>query len=279
MFDEQIKSRLAKDLKYHRENLEKNAEIYNYDRANAFNREIKKLGLVNGESYLDLFRKLITSVGNSMGYVRMLRSGGLNACSNASVFLPTLDEDMMFVSLSKENGLKEVTVKAAENLEHDIQNLSRNFAEGTKYFKLLVNQFVPYFQNPKHTHLKNFYIIVPPLTINFIEHILTSKDKLNKKDKNGALFTDDGFAMGLIYVLKLLNQISDFNSLNWYKSVKNKIRVERQKIEESRKQTGYYNDEKLSQTLLLSEKRLSLFQQEFELLFFNINSAKIFFND
>lgn len=137
MFDEHIKSRLIKDLKYYRENFEKSNQIYSYDRANAFCRDIKKLGITdNGQSYLDLFRELISHIGNAMGYVRMVRSGGLNACSNASVFIPKLDEDLNFVGLSKNCKLSEVTIKAAENLEHDIQNLSRNYAEGTMYFKV-----------------------------------------------------------------------------------------------------------------------------------------------
>lgn len=94
------------------------------------------------------------------------------------------------------------------------------------------------------------------------------------------MFTDDGFPMGLIYVLKLLDQITDFNSLNWYNSIKLKIKSERIKIEEQRKKivpNTSQNDEKLLQTLLLSEKRLNAFQMEFELLFYNISSAKIFF--
>lgn len=128
--------------------------------------------------------------------------------------------------------------------------------------------------------MNNFFIIVPALTINFIEFILTSKDKLNKKNKEGALFTDDGFAMGLIYVLKLLDQISEFNSLNWYKSIKLKIRNDREKIAVQRqKMEANEKDEKLSQTLVLSEKRLNAFQQEFELLFYNLSSAKIFFQN
>lgn len=146
--------------------------------------------------------------------------------------------------------------------------------------QLLVNTFIPYFRNPKNSHLKNFYIIVPALTINFIEHILIAKDKLNKKNKEGALFTDDGFPMGLIYILKMLDQITDFNSLNWYNSVRSKVDAERVNIASQRsKIQSKSSDEKLLQTLLLSEKRLNAFQMEFELLFYNISSAKIFFQN
>lgn len=115
------------------------------------------------------------------------------------------------------------------------------------------------------------------MTINYIEHILIAKDRLTKKNLEGALFTDDGFPMGLIYVLKLLDQITDFSSLNWAKSVRMKIQAERTKIDEQRVKIVAKNDEKLLQTLLLSEKRLNSFQMEFDLLFYNISSAKIFF--
>ena len=137
IYDEQIKSRLAKDLKHYRENLEINKQVYSYDRANSFNKSIKNLGLSeNNESFLDLFRQLISHIGNAMGYVRMVRSGALNACSNASVFLPALDADLKFVKLTKECNLPSTTEKAAENLENDLQNLVKNFAEGTQYFKV-----------------------------------------------------------------------------------------------------------------------------------------------
>lgn len=88
------------------------------------------------------------------------------------------------------------------------------------------------------------------------------------------------FILGLIYVLKLLNQTTEYNSLNWYKSIRMKINKEKALIQEQRNFIGdksEKSDEKLSQTLLLSEKKLAMFQQEFELLFYNISSAKIFF--
>jgi len=47
--------------------------------------------------------------------------------------------------------------------------------------------------------LKNFHIIVPSLTLNFVEYLLDAKDRLDKKKKDGAAICDDGFAMGLFF--------------------------------------------------------------------------------
>lgn len=137
IFDERIKSRLAKDLKHYRENLDKNSQVYSFDRANAFNRDIKKLGLnESGESFLDQFRKLVSQIGNSMGYIRMIRSGMNHVGAQASVCLPYLDDDLEFANLCVEDGLTGTTLKAAENLETDIQQLSKNYEEGMLFFKV-----------------------------------------------------------------------------------------------------------------------------------------------
>lgn len=111
---------------------------------------------------------------------------------------------------------------------------------------------------------------------------------MNKKTKQqGEFFTDDGFAIGLAYVLKLLNQTSDFNSLHWFKAVRRKYRDDRERLwneagcnadggkQSSSNQQSY--DAKLQQTLALSEKRINMILQEFDLLFCNLSSAKIFF--
>jgi SNF2 family DNA or RNA helicase len=64
------------------------------------------------------------------------------------------------------------------------------------FFQLLVNVFSKQFNSDKHSHLKNFYMIVPALSINFVEYLIGAKEKMLKNNKDGAAFTDDGMAMG-----------------------------------------------------------------------------------
>lgn len=139
LYNENIQSRLMKELKSFREmNAEKAEEeqIYSFERASIFIKSIRHMGLSkNGRSSLDLFQELITHIGNAMGYVRMMRSGGIHCCANASIFLPIDNEKPRFLQLC-ENRLGAETNNAAKNLEHDIKYLHHNDAGGADYFRV-----------------------------------------------------------------------------------------------------------------------------------------------
>ena len=48
--------------------------------------------------------------------------------------------------------------------------------------------------------------------IQFVDSMLIAKEKLNKKNAPKAYLTDDGFAMGLAYLIHILKMESMFNS-------------------------------------------------------------------
>ncbi|XP_018567265.1 WASH complex subunit 4 isoform X2 [Anoplophora glabripennis] len=278
MFDEHIKSRLLKDLRYFAEHKNELHQMYPYERAEKFNSGIRQLGLnQNGESYLDLFRKLITHIGNAMGYIRLIKSGGRRCLADGTCFIPDLKSIQYLNEIISQEDMPDLTQKAGTCFLDDLQSFLDNIEEATEYFKLLVKVFVPVLRNNNNVHLKNFYMIAPPLTINFIEHSLNCKEKLNKRNKADCAFTDDGFALGLAYIIELLNQESQLNSLHWFQSVQRKFKNERLKIKEQSNILTNSDDTKLRQTLTLTEKRISLFEKEFQLLYYSFSSARLFF--
>lgn len=275
MYDDYIKSKLIKDVRFFRDEKDSLKSKYPYERAEKFTKAIRKLGVQgDGITYLDQFRVLITTIGNAMGYIRMVRSGGLHYCSNAVNFVPDLQYILQFEDLVKEENLCNETIFAAKNLDSAVENLTKNFSESTDYFQLLVEVFARQLRDNKNAHLKNFHIIIPPLSLNFVEYMLNSKDKLDKKKKEGAAFSDDGFAMGLAYILKLLDQNSAFDSLHWFDSVADYYGSEIQKLEG---QQGKKKDEQ--QSIVLTKQKLLRYRKEFELLYFSLTGARIFFRE
>jgi len=281
LYDEQIKSRLTKDIRHFRQNLSALDHKYSFERADKFNKGIRKLGIMpDGGTYLDHFRMLITQIGNGMGYVRMIRSGGLHFVSNSIRFVPDISNDdngippPNFEQLCKDENMSAGSIEAGHTLDSVLQNLRKKFSDGNDYFQLLVNVFSKQLNDEKQSHLKKFYIIIPPLTINFVEHIIAAKEKMNKKSKDDAFFTDDGLAMGIAYILQVLDQWSLFDSLHWFQSVRDMYRDQIKKIQKQKSETS---EEKLDQTLALTLKRLDTYEKEFRLLYFGLSSARIFF--
>lgn len=139
-----------------------------------------------------------------------------------------------------------------------LDNLAQNLSESSDYFKLLVDVFRPFFRDQRHLHLRYFYLIVPPLTVNYAEHIVTCKEKLNKKNKEGAAFTDDGLAMGVAYCLSVLDQWKDFDTLQWPASVQEFFQHQ---IKAAHVLSNSQDAEKLQQTRNLTLHRLYTYQQ------------------
>lgn len=119
-------------------------------------------------------------------------------------------------------------------------------------------------------------MIVPALTLSYVDYMIQCKEMLSKKGKGGnQIFTEDGFPMGVAYLLKVLDQDEDFDSLGWFQSVKGHFEEEKRRelqiICEGKK------DEKLEQASRLTAKRFQDQLKEFELLRYNLSSARIFF--
>jgi len=69
--------------------------------------------------------------------------------------------------------------------------------------------------------LEQFTTIVPPLTISFVTALKGARAQLERASRGkDAYFNDDGFAVGLAFVLAVLRQERAFDSLHWFDSVR-----------------------------------------------------------
>lgn len=257
---------------------------YPVERALRLLRDIRKLGtLDNGMSFIDQFRSLVTEIGNALGFVRMVRLGAMHYSTNAAKFAPSsqalrfsADEAITIDDIS------EHTKRALKNLRDEIEALGRGGTDGTDYFQVLVSVFSTELQNKGKEHLNDFYLILPALTMSASETILASKDKLTRrgKDSHTATFTDDGLALGIVYLLSVLGQHEAFDALHWFESATKHFDTERKKANEEKSERfgilGPTADEKMKLQAKLD--RIDAIQHEFAHLKYSLTGARTFVN-
>jgi len=319
--DDYIKSHLAKERRWFRAHRVEVEGRYPFERAAAFTKDVRKLGLSeDGKSFVDHFRSLITEIGNALGYVRMVRSAGAEYCADAARFVPDFAEAAALAAAlaaapdaaapDAAAGFSATTRQAAANLAAVVETLARNFAEGRDYLQVLVNVFRKVLTAGDHAHLDNFYTIVPALCLSWVDASLLAKDRMFKQHRTAeAYYTDDGFAVGIAYVLAVLEQSAKFDALHWFDVVKDKLlcdeaalnatlsqRAEKAKAREKRRRAassafGFLSsaaskeaaanddddDEDDGAALQLSARRIVATKREHELLFFSISGARVFF--
>ncbi|XP_057869447.2 uncharacterized protein LOC131076327 isoform X2 [Cryptomeria japonica] len=219
LLDDRVKSLLIKEYQFWKENKGKTNE-YPYDRAEKMNKEIRKMGLGDDcLSFLDQFRHLISEMGNALGFVRMVRTGGLRYSSTACGFVYNLKRRVSLEEATRELNFRDTVVEAGKIMDKTLDTMCVSL-ENTNYFKILTNIFAQELQSSENGHLREFFLLVPVLTMNATEAMLQGRDKMFKRGRDAAneQFTDDGFVLGLAYILKVLGQEFEFDSLHWFSS-------------------------------------------------------------
>uniref|UniRef100_A0A915ERL4 WASH complex subunit 4 n=1 Tax=Ditylenchus dipsaci TaxID=166011 RepID=A0A915ERL4_9BILA len=293
LFDDQIKSQLIKEIKFYRDSIDELNQMYPVERAEYFNSRIKKIGSSSDISFLDKFRELITQIGNAVGFVRMFRAGASESCFYAANF-STKNKDIFTKMLPDQepkgqpaaenescNKHSALSAELLHSLNTNINTTFDNTDDHIEIINVLINVFAREFRNhEKFSHLRNFFIIIPALSINFIEHICSCRSRLGKhrSHETDLTFVDDGFSMGIAYILKLLNQNYFFESLNWFESLSLKYGSEADLYYEEQRNTPKHKDERnIDMSLTMKISRMEEIRREFRNLEHTLQSALIFF--
>jgi WASH complex subunit 7 len=125
---------------------------------------------------------------------------------------PEIDET--FEEIANKSTLGGVSKSACKELDDILKSLEDRFGDKIDYLNLMVKAFSK-MVTKENKHLKQFYILIPALSLNCIEHIIRGKEQANKKITTKAFIYDDGFVLGLAYFLTLLKQQDYYKTLHW----------------------------------------------------------------
>jgi len=124
LFDDFIKNPLMQEDRFWKKKKTKLENMYPWDKAEKMSRNIKRLGTTEkGVSYLDRFRQLITSIGNALGYVRMIRSASLRDNANLVKYIPDFVNNIKFEDVARELDIEGETIESIKVFDMCIKNL------------------------------------------------------------------------------------------------------------------------------------------------------------
>jgi WASH complex subunit 7 len=246
MSNDTLNSLLVRESRWLRKNKEKNTaedrELrYDFKRALSFVEEFSQaVQTSQGMRKLEEFRLLITFIGNCIAFVRILRTASFNYLSKNIEFIPYIEEiTASFADTCQILEFKSKTLfECCKDTDAFLDMMKDKFKETpdkkeeTDYLRGLAKRYQGKLQGENFVKLQFFYMLVPALTLDYIQSLLIAKEKLLKKNFKGGYISDDGFIVGLAYLTEILNQSKNFEETLWFEEVKEKVSTEVKELEE-----------------------------------------------
>ncbi len=161
-----------------------------------------------------------------------------------------------------------------------VNNLKENGDNNNiNYLSILVNAFGDALSKEKINDIELFAFLFPAITITFIEKLIICKDNLQKKNEQGeAFFSDDGFIIGICYLLKVFKINELFDSLNWFPSVIQYYKNQQMNYDLKKKEKKKMSSD-MDIEFNISERKISTYSKQFEILYYSYTAASVLFNE
>ena len=296
LFDDYILSYLKEERNFWNDNKSKIG--YNYPLDRALNLRTKILTLDENKKVSQILKAIqyITQIGNAVALARCIRtalmdynSQNVNLLNNNNIneFNQISQQISLQVDIdptNPDNNSSNISPNLLNNIQNSLNDSNKMFCETINnlkqigkntinYLEILVTSFGDNLSSTKIPEMEMFSFFLPPLTITFIDNAINARDNLMKKNKNeeSAYFSDDGFMVGVCYLLKIFDCDKKFESLNWFLSVINYYNNKQSQKQKKDKNSYGVNT--------LNERQISSYKEQFEMLFYTYTSATILFTE
>ncbi|KAK9147566.1 hypothetical protein Scep_006323 [Stephania cephalantha] len=262
---------------------------FNFGKVESHNLVTRKLPFRENEMwFLERLFSIIIEMGNGIGLLRVLQTGGSRHIGSVSQFIPKHTSIQSFAEISQNLGFLDGTVLAGKLMDLVVKNRHQT-DEWMRSFPSLLAELSKEIKHGENIFFRDFYLIIPALVLSYVHSTINWKDNNFRRLQSGVdqMTRDDGFMMGAAFILKFMEQEKNFDALHWLSGAREKLDEALSSLEET-KHRGQRKDSvgltalKLwgqSEALISPEtqkdlERLKEYQKELELIHSGICVAR-----
>ena len=235
--NDKLLSLLAKEARWYREIKGKCGATYPFGRASSFSEEIAsvdKQAEVNTSSFLDHLRSAITQIGNTVAFVKLLWAAEARKNEEGGASTKLKHRAAKYQKLPTDNENLDV-LQALSDLNNFAEGQQKQLDRQSSLLKLLCKDFQRDMKAADYAHMQNFAMSVPALSLNWLEALQRGKEMMHKQNlTSDVYFVDDGFALGIAFVLFACDLFQSFDSLHWFAAINYKQDADEKSLTELR---------------------------------------------
>jgi len=134
----------------------------------------------------------------------MIKNASLKDNQNLLTYLPSLLETYTFESVANDLAIGGETLEAVKMFDAAVSLMQKQGEDANDFMRKIVISNEGFTDaNESMLPLKNFYMLIPAVTTDQINHVVIGRNKLKQNNNKNAFISDDGFALGVAFLLKI----------------------------------------------------------------------------
>jgi len=134
----------------------------------------------------------------------MIKNASLKDNQNLLTYLPSLLETYTFESVANDLAIGGETLEAVKMFDAAVSLMQKQGEDANDFMRKIVISNEGFTDaNESMLPLKNFYMLIPAVTTDQINHVVNGRKKLKQNNNKNAFISDDGFALGVAFLLKI----------------------------------------------------------------------------
>lgn len=136
--------------------------------------------------------------------MRLIKNASLKDNQNLLKFIPKFLTDYKFEDVAYDLNIGGEVLESVKMFDESVRLMQKQGTDANDYLRTIVKNNEGFAdQDERYMPLKNFYTMVPAVSLGFIDHITRGREKLQKRNNTDGFISDDGFALGIVYLLHI----------------------------------------------------------------------------